>query len=291
MRRLRTIQDRVADKYGYTRAGNLKAGSLPAILEGTKDMITWRSLFPRLTGSKVIRKIMEVYDFKDEICTRGPVIYVRFNLATHDLYVGETDDWENRVKRHFSAVCRHSMECPRQCIGCDEHLKYMKHQVVEPHRWVMIPILACESKLEALKLEKRLIRRWKPSLNSKEKPYWNLKDTYCRQARRRRTTMRKTSPPWQIPGNERGTSSRPMFSTYWVGGKRFYNLATVLHKYRNKGTAISVRRGNMDVTNWRNTLRSYGTSRTSITINGHTTVFSLDQWRHQEVSSAITHGG
>ena len=50
--KLRVIQERVADNCGYTKAGNLKPGSLTAALQGTKDFAKWRALFPRLKQSK-----------------------------------------------------------------------------------------------------------------------------------------------------------------------------------------------------------------------------------------------
>ena len=158
----------------------------------------------------------------------------------------------------------------------------MKHQVVKPHQWIMIPILACDSKREAVKLEKMLIRRWKPSLNSKEKPYWNLKDTYCKQARQRRRTLRKASPPWQKVTGGVNKAFRPLFSTYSVGSKRFHDLATVLHKYNNKDAVVYVKKGNMDVTNWKNVIRAYGDSRTAVTIEGQTSIFTLQHWKKQD---------
>ena len=58
--KLRVIQERVADNCGYTKAGNLKPGSLTAALQGTKDFAKWRALFPRLKQQhKVVKKIME----------------------------------------------------------------------------------------------------------------------------------------------------------------------------------------------------------------------------------------
>ena len=97
-----------------------------------------------------------------------PIVYVRFNLKTKDLYIGETEHWHDRVATHFVKTCTHTRECNNPCKGCTEHIRYLKHRCAEPHEWCMIPIAIVQYKYEARRLEKQLIRRYDPKINMEE---------------------------------------------------------------------------------------------------------------------------
>ena len=95
-----------------------------------------------------------------DIDLTAPIVYVRVNLRTTDAYIGETEDWNARVKKHFSATYWHSKESGRPCKGCSEHGKYKKHQVVRPYEWVTLPLMSCKAKYEAKRIERMLIKRY-----------------------------------------------------------------------------------------------------------------------------------
>ena len=88
------------------------------------------------------------------------VVYVRVNLSNNDMYVGETEDFEQRVETHYMRTLAH-MVSDRRCKGCSEHAKYNKHGSVHASGWLMVPVRMCASRGEALLLERLVDRRLK----------------------------------------------------------------------------------------------------------------------------------
>ena len=60
----------------------------------------------------------------------------------------------------------------------------------------MIPLYECAGKYEALRLERKLVKRWKPSLNQGDRPFWLLKQAYATDFRSGRNQQRDRKPPW-----------------------------------------------------------------------------------------------
>ena len=105
------------------------------------DALTpWAVLVGKIATHKRLTEIASWYRSGDP--TDGVTVYARVNLrAPGDLYVGETKRWEQRVKQHYVATCKHRIGAPKPCSRCIEHGKYKKHRAAQPHQWIMIPII------------------------------------------------------------------------------------------------------------------------------------------------------
>ena len=194
----------------------------------------------------------------------GTTVYARVNLDTGDAYVGETKEWDQRVKQHFMATVRHSSgdHGIRKCRSCKEHTKYRKHRVCAPHKWLIIALYTGLEKYEAKRIERQLVQRWKPSLNAGDKPFWLMKETYVRDVRTsRRQRDRPRAPPWRKRGGGR-TESRPGFTTFEVEEEQHYDLGRVLKTYAEKGEGVRVKItcGRTDVTRWDRIVARFGES-------------------------------
>ena len=220
-------------------------------------------------------------------------VYVRLNLANDAFYIGETEHWGDRVKAHFMGCYRHSERCARQCRRCDEHAKYRKHRACDPHGWIMCPLWECEptatgcpkrlQKCEAKRLERTLIRKWKPTCNQRDRPFWLLKEAYASDFRKGRTQPRDRKPPWTRSKETRVPVTLPILTTYEAEGERpAYDIGIILARFaeRDTGVSIQVNTGRMDVTHWGRVRRRYGRSLMVIQHHdGERENVRLDKWR------------
>ena len=191
---------------------------------------------------------------------RDAIVYARCNLTTGDLYVGETEHWNQRVSQHFMATYRHSEKCRRKCGGCAEHKKYMQHQRVEPSQWMMIPVAVCHSKREAEKMESLLWKkRWHANLNSDRADFWKKRciyQTYVRQSGYRKDRRQVVERPW-----DRATTVRKVPFTRFMSastGVQAHNLAELMTA--TEEITVKYELGKAELTEWRTVRKMYGAS-------------------------------
>ena len=68
-----------------------------AIARLTTDLKPWTVLLGKIIHHRRLNEVSKHADRFGEVDTTGEVVYVRCNLHTGDLYVGETEHWEKRV--------------------------------------------------------------------------------------------------------------------------------------------------------------------------------------------------
>ena len=99
-------------------------------------MIPWVLLLGQITTHTRLRAVQETRT--SEVDTSKHVIYARVNMETQGMYVGETSNFEERVKQHYRATHVHSEIAEHPCKKCREHTKYMRHRGVRPAAWVTV---------------------------------------------------------------------------------------------------------------------------------------------------------
>ena len=268
--------------------GRMAKGGWDALMVHNTQMCGWLRQLQRYGRYTQLDKLAEVWDLS---CDQSGIccVYARVNLYTTDMYIGETQDWRTRVTTHYRATWAHSEHGLRQCKGCREHLRYRRHRVCAPWEWIMIPIAFCCEKYEAKRMERSLIKRWKPSINAGDKPFWLMKNTYVSQtrsgarARRQRGVRHTDAQPLQ-----KGPTL-PLYTTYevlpggepWVGMTTF-DLGWVLNTFDGDGVRVLVHPGAMDLTDWRRICVRYADTYVHVA-PPQTTAFSttLKEWRPQ----------
>ena len=134
----------------------------------------------------------------------------------------------------------HAVGCAKPCKGCVEHRKYRKHRACPPHQWLMVPLTMCRDKKEGEKVERKLIRAWKPNLNGADRPLWLLKKTYVVEYKRGNPSKR--TAPWARLEGEREDQDRsyqpamPPMTTFTGEGMTVYDLETLLRHGADKGS-------------------------------------------------------
>lgn len=223
----------------------------------------WILLLGKITMHKRLRQVADIRTqthMRDE--PTGPVVYARVNTETNDMYVGETKAWENRVKQHFVATCRHRHGAANPCKACREHIKYKKHRAASPGAWITIPLMEMREKYEARRGERKLIRELKPNLNAADRPFWLLKDQYV--AVYKTTRLKKTGEkPWSDKAVTAHGAALPFFTTYKFEGSEYYDFAMILSFLADKGTAgrVQLVPGKFDLTRWSRVRERFGGSK------------------------------
>ena len=262
------------DFMSVARSYELQTGSLSdlrQVVEKNRRMVRindmlrpWVGLLAQVANHTQLNRMQEIWNSQKGIPTpevNRALVYARVNLLTQDLYIGETKSWDSRVKQHFTACYKHSDQCAKPCKGCKEHTKYQKHRVCAPHEWIMIPLYECAGKYEALRLERKLVKRWKPSLNQGDRPFWLLKQAYATDFRRGRNQQRDRKPPWKSRLTDRETPIRaiPALTTYETEGRRYLDINDALGMSM-EGVRIKITRGVMDLTRWPGIRQKFGDS-------------------------------
>jgi hypothetical protein len=216
--------------------------------------------------------------------TKGTnVLYVRMNLYTKDIYVGETEDWEARGKQHAYMYNRHSGHCANKCTNCEEHAKYMKQQKVKLSEWITMPLTICADRIEAKKMELMLRRKWRPSLNTEDKPFWLLKDTYTAEHAGKK--KRDNLPPWKRPRRQEGGA---MITQYIVDGETRYDLRQIFKNNEDNEINLKCNIGQRDLTNWRKIRFEYATSYVSVHLkNGEREITTVENWKPREETREV----
>ena len=191
----------------------------------------WARLIIEIASDKNLAKLSQYV--ATEIDTTRPLTYVRFNLENTSTYVGRSEFWHDRVKRHFMCTINHDQTLNNGCKGCREHMRYMRHNPIPAARWITIPLINCIDKQESVRVETLLIKRMKPSINQGDKPFWMLrKDRYVTQTVHRPRESRKV--PWK---NIRHANLELRYLTeYEHEGKKFKDLQELLIANKNTAT-------------------------------------------------------
>jgi hypothetical protein len=239
--------------------GRMAKGGWAELMSSNENMCGWLRQLQRYGRYPQLNKLAEIWDLSNTHPT-GCCVYARVNLYTTDMYIGETADWRTRVITHYRATWAHSPYSTRPCRGCKEHGRYRKHRVCAPWNWIMIPIAFCQEKYEAKRLERSVIKRWKPSINAGDKPFWLMKNAYVSQIRsgrnaRRKLGVRKPTDTHMQPREQR--PQLPLYTMYevltdgpWLGMTTF-DLGWMLSSFDGEQVRIRVQPGAMDLTDWR----------------------------------------
>ena len=228
------------------------------------DALTpWAVLVGKIATHKRLTEIASWYRSGDP--TDGVTVYARVNLrAPGDLYVGETKRWEQRVKQHYVATCKHRIGAPKACGRCIEHSKYKKHRAAQPHQWIMIPIMTVSAKHEAKRMERKLIQLLTPHINASDKPFWALKQTYASNLLSSRRSKKASKKPWSMIKPKHGPRAKPpaRTTTYELYGNVYIDFGAVLHIMCESDMAewVTIHPGQYDFTRWSRVRRLYGES-------------------------------
>ena len=137
----------------------------------------------------------------------------------------------------------------------------------------MIPIMKCKDKQEAKRMERRLIRRWKPSLNSEDIPFWlikNYKGEYNKQTQTRKRRVR--TPPWNGEAPY-ANNPLPLFAKYDTEKEgHTTDLAYILSRNVEGTVTVNFTPGQIDTTKWDEIKQLYGASSLVCTMHD-------DRWR------------
>ena len=103
----------------------------------SKAIRPWISLVGRTVDHRRIHQLGKYIERFGELAPTNAIpersdrcyVYARCNLKNGDLYIGETNRWNERLSEHSIATFKHSEECPSgiACTNkaCPEHKKYM----------------------------------------------------------------------------------------------------------------------------------------------------------------------
>lgn len=253
-----------------------------------KAMLPWTDLLGTVTSHKYLWKIRSLrgnnpLDHWDE---DDAIVYVRVNLVDGNMYIGETKNFDQRVKAHFVATSKHRIGAVLSCRGCRDHRKYKRHQTVRPSEWITIPMVLTTERYIAKRMERTLIRTWKPSLNAEDKAFWLLNKRYTgvyKPGPRERAHNKK---PWHTLAKRatRGVTCDcyPMYTTYACHGQLVHDLGAIVKQkeLHHEAIHIDVYPGRKDLTRWRRLRKYYGASKVHITDDGGTEFRGLlEDWR------------
>jgi hypothetical protein len=242
-------------------------------------LIPWTRALCRIAAGKTFEKLDTWWNNEGLPSTcylkKGiNIVYARMNLTNKDLYVGETENWEERSKQHAYQYFRHSSNCENRCTNCDEHAKYIRAQKVPLVGWFMVPLAKCGDRMEAKKLELMLRRKWRPTLNAEDKPFWLLKDTYAKATGEKR--KRAALPPWK---RERQYEGGAIVTQYLINGTTRYDLRQTMREHLGQEISVQCNIGQKDITNWKKLRREFSSSYVSIHMkSGERTITTMGQW-------------
>lgn len=259
-----------------------KAGKL--VIRMNEAILPWASILGKITTHKRFRQIEEMRTI-GKGTPEGPVVYARINMQTINMYIGETEQWERRVKDHHKGTCKHHRKAKQRCQGCEDHVRYMRHQGVNPTEWIMIPIIKANEKYEAKRIERQLIRTMKPSINTADKPIWLLKDTYTKECKGIHRA-RKQEKPWRTePGTQTRVPTR--LTVYKHDEKTWSDLEGLLRTIgeRDEMQKIEIEPGTYDITRWERVRESFGNS--IIRVHNEAYTGTLQEWRHKRNEGKI----
>jgi hypothetical protein len=258
-------------------------------------ILPWVSFLAQIMIHERLNKIIDTHGKTKGLPGSGITIYARVNLENNGMYIGETGNFDTRFTQHFMNTFRHSEKCKQPCKSCREHTKYRKHRTVSPHRWIMMPIFICQEKYEAKRIERKLVKMWKPSLNQGDKPFWLLKDTYAADNRKlvKKFTERQ---PWnqgeceECEPDERETENYNLnlLTTYEHDGKSVYDIGLFLTAREGGKCSISVTSGKSDVTNWPRIKEVFGPSEIITISQLGTDTCTMKDWSYPKNLYAFT---
>ena len=214
-------------------------------------------------------------------------VYMRFNLDNKHTYIGYTGSWDNRIKEHHKATCNHRKTLNSRCKHCREHLRYIKHRTAEPHQWLTIPLVTgIKSKLEAKRVEAKIINMERPTINASEKPFWMLRRSVYESQKVKIPCSFSKKPPWSK--NQNDPSTLPYFTTYEVNEVIYMDFKLLIDhliEQKTSGT-IRVKLGRCNLTRWRTINKYYGQSIVKMITSSTVTISRLDEWKMNDVCVA-----
>ena len=297
LRMIYLAQDYIAT-FCRKQNGTITTNNKAVIAALTKDVARWAVLLGKITTHRRLRDVAA-----HTLQTAGPAcVYARVNLHNeNDLYIGETEHLDQRINTHYYQTHRHSEDHPNPCKGCKDHLRYTRHRGARAHEWIMIPVLYTHTKIEALRIESKLIKSLKPNINQADKPFWLLKETYAKQCLypKSRTEDKK---PWEKlkarkqhtvvgPTAQTEPPEIPVWATYTIDEDTYFDFGALLHDLHTRetgATTIEIRPGKLDATKWARVNQLYGESQiTTFSPEEYKGPLRLWKPRHGRVTAQI----
>ena len=267
--KIRTTQSYLA-QHAYDEEGKMSAKHQRCIARVNHAMIPWIRALSKISDHSTLKKLDTWWSndgtSHEPLHTTQHMLYARVNLKTRDMYIGETESWLRRQLQHTYNTYRHNSRCTNPCGGCGDHKKYQKHQRVQPHEWITVPLMVAPNREVAKRLETLLRQRMKPNLNTFDRQYWLLKDTYITDYRKAQR-KEKRAAPWRKPKPALETehrASRRAVTKYSVNGITRYDLQQILSNHESKEITVSINMGHHDLTNWGAVRTFYAHTRVSV---------------------------
>ena len=186
----------------------------------------------------------------EHIWKNQSIVYARINLKNKDLYIGSTENWNERFQAHTREAMKHFKG---KCKGCGMHHAYKKQGGLHPSEWVMIPIRFSKGG-DMLRDEIKRIYRYRSNLN---KEIYGGKRRDNHNSRRNRNRGAKKSKSTGA-GCEGQSEAGAVDTTYTLHeGEEFVSTSLVTlmgqleqHWYGDKAVTW-VRDSKTDTTNWK----------------------------------------
>ena len=271
LQRIHLVQDFIKTYCYEDHRGFLTEKRKHMVQKLNQALEPWVRILGKITTHTRLNQLSE-WSYKQN--SQGEfTVYARVNLLSpSDLYIGETQNLKIRTIQHWTATCKHRIDCPNKCKGCKpaDHKKYLKHRSAAPHQWITIPLVYLKSKKEAQQLEKRIIKILKPNLNESDKPFWLLKDTYASlyklEARRRPPGNNPWTKSTGLPRTQINQNPIPVITTYEFNDQLYMNLKPIIEEMVSTETngIIKINPGRRDITNWSKIRYKYGDSKINI---------------------------
>jgi hypothetical protein len=123
-------------------------------------------------------------------------------------------------------------------------------------------------------MELMLRRKWRPTLNTEDKPFWLLKDAYTSTARK--GGKRNNLPPWKRTTPAEGGAC---VTQYTINGNTRYDLRQIMKEYRDGEVSVTCNIGQKDITNWRKLRTEFADSYVSVHLkSGERIITTMGQW-------------
>ena len=136
------------------------------------------------------------------------------------------------------------------------------------------PFTRMSKKEEALKLEKNLINKYKPTINAEDTNFWKINKLINGNIRisTRKPKVRNIDKENKVEESYINIINKrnQEYTIYWYKNKRWYNFGNIIQEaFKNKELDINMKvtLGRKDITNWKAIRAYYGDSTMEIKTN------------------------
>ena len=206
---------------------------------------------------KKLAQIWQVNGSVPDLDKPGVFVYARINLKTRDMYIGETEHWEDRITCHYRntllfGIDRHFARVPKRN---SEKFKYWRHRGAHAGSWLTLPIAIVEDKPAARRLERWLILKLQPNINGSLVPLWMSKQEHTYVKCSDPIGRQSSRPLWRARPNTLAPSQSLYANKYYytTSKKVYLDITPLLTNASNTDTKMifKVTTGSSDATHWR----------------------------------------